>query len=529
MSNERLICPHCRYSPELGDDDDRWPLDGRRLVATSEYEKAPRDPFLGTVLGGKYPILSVLGAGGMGAVYGSIQPLVEREVAIKVILPTPVTSDEDGDAARDAQRRFLREAKALAALSHPGLVTLHDFGTEEDGTLFMVMERLDGRTLGQMVRDKRLDQRRAVELVALALDGLAAAHGAGLIHRDLKPDNIMVLEPEGSSGATQRVKLLDFGLVFISGAGESRITRSGLVFGTPAYMSPEQARGGVEMDERSDIYSMSVVLYEAVAGRLPFECDQPHQYMFKHVSDPPDPLPGFVPSTLRKIIERGLHKEPAHRFQDAQSMGEALRAVDWSGVEAGTGHLGAPPPSHDTTSPLQSAAAEVSPRSSAVGIPRRHIAVGASLVALLLGAALLSRRADAPPTSQSAPHQPHPPTEEPTPTPAAASSYATKPPRPPMRLTITVAALSLRCPSSPKPATVVCHEYTPRSISVNAGRSLGSLIAGHLAIGEAEVAAGEAPRLAGAVGDMQDRHACFLVHTLKQPAHLPVQFLVERG
>ncbi len=127
MSNERLICPHCRYSPELGDDDDQCPLDGRHLVALSEYQKAPRDPFLGTVLGGKYPILSVLGAGGMGTVYGSIQPLVEREVAIKVILPTPVASEEDGEAAKDAQRRFLREAKALAALSHPGLVTLHDF------------------------------------------------------------------------------------------------------------------------------------------------------------------------------------------------------------------------------------------------------------------------------------------------------------------------------------------------------------------------------------------------------------------
>ena len=191
----------------------------------------------------------------------------------------------------------------------------------------MVMERIDGWTLGQMVRDQRLDQRQAVDLVALALDGLAAAHASGLIHRDLKPENIMVLRPDGSSGPAQRVKLLDFGLVFTSGARESRITKSGLVFGTPAYMCPEQARGGVEMDERSDIYSMSVVLYEAVAGRLPFDCDQPHQFMFKHVSDPPDPATrhhraGAAEGSGPALSGRGEHEPVA-------SGGRLVRSPGW--------------------------------------------------------------------------------------------------------------------------------------------------------------------------------------------------------
>ena len=316
-ARDRLVCHHCPYVRPEGGDETQCPDDGTWLVTNEEHRCARLDPLLGRTVGGRYPLLAVLGSGAMGTVYRSIQPLVERPVAIKVV------STGRGGVAQ-AEVRFQREAKAVASLAHPAIVTLYDFGVDPDGTAYMVMEHVRGTTLASELDRGSFPPRLFLDLVLEVLDALAVAHGHGLVHRDLKPDNVMVL-----AQPTQytRVKVLDFGLAKLLGPdnGEVPLTHVGAVCGTPAYISPEQFLGA-EADARSDLYAVGVILYEGLVGRLPFEGDATFELMRAHVEDEAPPLPDEYPPELRLAVARALAKSRGHRFQTAAELAEALRA-----------------------------------------------------------------------------------------------------------------------------------------------------------------------------------------------------------
>ncbi len=184
-----LVCPRCAFTAPDSPEPPRCPQDGLFLVDEADRRRAPRDPFLGTLLGGRYPILGIIGEGGMGRVYRSVQPMVDRPVAVKVIHPWRGGDDARGE--EEAIRRFMREARAIAALAHPGIVVLHDFGREADGTLFMVQELVRGESLRLTLA--ALSPRRLAAVAASLLDALGAAHTAGLVHRDVKPENAILL------------------------------------------------------------------------------------------------------------------------------------------------------------------------------------------------------------------------------------------------------------------------------------------------------------------------------------------------
>ena len=281
---------------------------------------------------GPYEILAALGAGGMGEVYRARDTRLNREVAIKV-LPERVAADPD------ALARFEREAKAVAALSHPNILALHDFGRDA-AIAYAVTELLEGETLRQALSAGPLSPRRAAEYATQVAYGLAAAHEKGIVHRDLKPDNIFVTRDD-------RVKILDFGLAKPNAAGSgpnetqsptvSGYTEPGVIMGTVGYMSPEQVRG-LPVDHRSDLFSFGAVLYEMLAGRRAFQGETAAETMTAILRDDP---PAFadsgrnVPPALAAVIAHCLEKKPERRFQSARDLAFALEtAAAPSGVSA---------------------------------------------------------------------------------------------------------------------------------------------------------------------------------------------------
>jgi serine/threonine protein kinase len=245
-------------------------------------------------------------------VYKAHDPLLNRFVAIKTISPR---------LAADAEfrRRFHREAQSAAQLNHPNVITVFDFG-EDHGLTYMAMELLEGRDLKDLIRTGSLVRLSdALDLMEQVCDGLAFAHARGVVHRDLKPGNIHV-QPSGQA------KILDFGLARL---GESEMTRTGTVMGTPNYMSPEQVRGD-KADARSDVFSLGAVFYEALSRHRPFDAGSVHGILLQVTERDPEPLKKWVPDLpgeLGGFIERALAKDPARRFQHAGEMREALREI----------------------------------------------------------------------------------------------------------------------------------------------------------------------------------------------------------
>ena len=285
---------------------------------------------------GPYEILSPIGAGGMGEVYRAKDTKLHRDVAVKV-LPESLAKDSD------ALARFEREAHAVAALNHPNILSIFDFGSH-GGTAYAVMELLEGETLRDLLADGPLPPRRVADLSRQICAGLAAAHGKGIVHRDLKPDNVFVTH-DG------RVKILDFGLAkpaLKEPAGDpthsptvSAYTEPGTVMGTVGYMSPEQVKGR-EVDARSDIFAFGAVLHEMVTGRRAFQRETAAETMTAILrEEPAEPGPGgkSVPPALERIIRRCLEKKPEQRFQSASDIGFALE--DLSGTSAGAPVLAA--------------------------------------------------------------------------------------------------------------------------------------------------------------------------------------------
>ena len=269
---------------------------------------------VGEVLAGTYRLDELIGEGGMGAVFRGRHVLLRRDVAIKVLHP---------DFSRDPElvKRFDREAQSAARLNHPNCIQVTEFGSTEEGMKYLVMQLLEGTEL-QNILDGPLEPLRACELILQILRGLEHAHGQGVVHRDLKPQNIFVTrDHEGR----EVLKLVDFGIAKIIGGdgANDQMTRAGMVFGTPQYMSPEQALG-LEIDARADLYATGVLLYQIVTGKLPFNGDDPVALIRMQVSTEPPPLPPTVPQELAAIIMRLLAKQKEQRFPDARTVRIAL-------------------------------------------------------------------------------------------------------------------------------------------------------------------------------------------------------------
>lgn len=268
------------------------------------------------MIDGRYRRVRDLGRGGLGEVFEAEDTRTGKHVAIKQMLPQFRALD-------GAAQRFEREAQAGGFTRHPNLVDVSELGRLDDGSLYLVMELVDGLPLGKVIDGKPLAARRAIALVRNALVGLRHAHQMGLVHRDLKPDNLMVTT--GPAGET--VKILDFGMVKLMGIAESmlgsaKLTETGIVFGTPLYIAPEQAQGR-PVDARADLYAMTVILFETLTGQTPFGGKDAREAMVHHVNTPPPTLFSTgvpVPAKLEGVVAKGLKKQPKDRWADAAEM-----------------------------------------------------------------------------------------------------------------------------------------------------------------------------------------------------------------
>jgi serine/threonine-protein kinase len=270
---------------------------------------------------GRYRVVGTIGRGGMGGVFE-----VEDDAGARFALKSPLT-DVKGNS--DVTRRFAREANALRLLEHPNLVAAFDVFVEA-GMLFLVMEKVLGPTLGQQLRKGRLSPRQALVYTRQILGGIGHAHAQGIVHRDLKPDNVILVP----MGGWERIKIIDFGLVKLVGDaaaafGAGALTSTGLVFGTPAYMAPEQALGRL-VDGRADVYATGVMLFEMLTGRMPFVDPDPMVLMRLHAKTPPPRLDDVAPNEpwctphLIALVEGALIKDPDQRFPSADVMIAAL-------------------------------------------------------------------------------------------------------------------------------------------------------------------------------------------------------------
>ncbi|WP_242345372.1 serine/threonine-protein kinase [Anaeromyxobacter terrae] len=292
---------------------------GSRLVA-GPSSQSPVDPFVGQTLSGRYLIQQKIGSGGMGDVYKAIHSQLESPVALKIVKPALI-------AHSAMVHRFQREARAASRLHHPNVVAVTDFGQSEAGVLFMVMEYVAGKSLAQVIADDApLTERRVVHIGAQILSALAEAHANHILHRDLKPENVMI---ERRRDVLDSVKVLDFGIakMLAVGAGASTLTQAGLVCGTPGYMSPEQLRGG-DVDARSDLFSLGVVLYEMLTHKLPFDAQTPMDMLHRQLSEPippPSQRRGRpVSPDLESLVVRALSAAREERPESAEEMREEL-------------------------------------------------------------------------------------------------------------------------------------------------------------------------------------------------------------
>jgi serine/threonine protein kinase len=284
-------------------------------------DDAERDKYIGTLAAEKYVILAQISEGGMGTIYRALQLPVEREVALKVLR----TELEDNDEVR---KRFVREARAVSALSHPNIITLHDFGFDKQEHPYMVMEYAPGDTLDDWMHTDGLTLDRVLGVTRQILSALSDAHNEGIIHRDLKPENMIVTD----AGAQQDfVKLLDFGIArLVNQEATQGLTREGEVFGTPHYMAPEQAQGETGIGAPADVYAMGIMLYEMLSGETPFDAPTPLAILFKQINEEIPPLearPGWqLPGWVHDLVDKATHKAPEDRYQTAGEMFDALEA-----------------------------------------------------------------------------------------------------------------------------------------------------------------------------------------------------------
>jgi eukaryotic-like serine/threonine-protein kinase len=280
------------------------------------------DERAGLILDGKYRLVEKLGEGGMGYVYLGMHQYLGKKVAVKFLHQEYATNEE-------LISRFYREARAAAEIGHPGIVDVLDMGVSPEGEPYLVMEYLEGESLGSMLRrDGAVDLATACGIMEQVLLALEAAHEKGIVHRDLKPENIFLNVREDTPPT---IKLIDFGISKITRQSrDPRLTQTGSLLGTPSYMSPEQARGDNEIDSRSDLYSMGVVLYQMLTGALPFEGTNYNRLLIKVLTEPPlapgQANPAF-PKEAEPLVMKALAKPREERFQTALEMLEALKHI----------------------------------------------------------------------------------------------------------------------------------------------------------------------------------------------------------
>ncbi len=292
-------------------------IDANEMLADT-LQSDERDPRIGQVIHGRYRILHTLGEGGMGTVYEAEHVLTQRRVAIKFLHALLARS-------AIAAKRFLNEARAATTIDHPNVVEVLDMAQLEDGTAFMVLPLLRGRDLGAFLHaEGPLSVGATVRILTQVCDALSAAHAKGIIHRDLKPANIFLVEREG---APDQVKLLDFGIAKFRDQGDNSLTRTGQTLGTPYFMSPEQAHGKRDVDHRSDLYSLGVILFYCLAGALPFHEESLPLLIVKICNDEPPSVGSYrrdVPAALAAIVHRLLAKDRDDRFSSASEVKTAL-------------------------------------------------------------------------------------------------------------------------------------------------------------------------------------------------------------
>ncbi|MFI5235184.1 MAG: protein kinase, partial [Gemmatimonadales bacterium] len=305
------FCPVC--GTEYADDVKFCPRDGQTLKSAN-----PSGDLIGQVIADRYHITKKLGEGGMGAVYLAEHVKMGRKSAIKV-MSSSMSNDPD------AISRFNREANNASRINHPNVCAIYDFGETGDGIIYLAMEFIEGKSLSGLLKEAGpLPLNRATAILRQAADGLEVAHELGIVHRDLKPDNIMI----AAQGGKDLVKVVDFGIAKAVGGEETgqRVTKTGLVVGTPEYMSPEQLSGD-KLDGRSDLYSLALVYYRMITGALPFQAETSQETMIKRLTDDPMPLQqalptGRFPAALQTVMDRALARYANDRYGSAAQFAE---------------------------------------------------------------------------------------------------------------------------------------------------------------------------------------------------------------
>lgn len=306
-------CPKC--GREFENANTLCPSDGTVLEKTE-------DALIGQTLADKYRIEELINEGGMGAVYRGTHVLMDKTVAIKVLHPALAADDK-------IVARFSREARAASRISHPHALNVTDFGEDKDGVVFLVMEYLKGQTLKDLIHSEGpMPLPRVVEILRQVCGALEAAHAEGVVHRDLKSDNIMLIDVGGGDWA----KVLDFGIAKITEkvGQDPALTAPNLIIGTPQYMSPEQCSQAAEIDSRSDIYSLGVILYEMLVGHVPFTGESPTAIMMKHLQEPPPSVleeRKDLPAAVGRVVMRAMAKRPEDRFQTVSELTEELTSA----------------------------------------------------------------------------------------------------------------------------------------------------------------------------------------------------------
>ncbi|HEY0172699.1 MAG TPA: protein kinase [Pyrinomonadaceae bacterium] len=371
-----MICPNCQQP--LRDGAQFCTNCGAKTVyaggATTESfetagpDAAAADPLVGRVLDGKYEVVSQLGTGGMGAVYRARRVHIGDDVAVK-ILHQRLTGDEK------LVERFRREARAAAQLHHPNVVTIHDYGEARgpDGFAYIVMELVRGESLRALLRrEGRLGAPRAVSLMRDVCAGVGAAHRRGIVHRDIKPDNIIVT-PADEDHPVESVKVVDFGIAKLRDMAQeaSTLTEAGTMVGTLFYMSPEQCKGE-PLDSRADVYALGAMLHEMLAGTPPFSASSITSLILKHVGEPPPPLPADVHATpsLRAAVTRALAKNPDERPRDASEFAREIQAALFPAADAPAPPAGATAQPPAPIFPATTHPAHVTPTHPAPHVPQ---------------------------------------------------------------------------------------------------------------------------------------------------------------
>ncbi len=343
-----------------------------------------RDPYVGSTLDDRYVVERCIGQGGMGVVYAARHKVIDKRFAIKILRVEMV-------GAPDLVRRFLNEARAASSIGNPHIVDVVDFGQLPDGAPYFVMEYLEGESLAARMMERRgLPAHDVMRIASEVANGLHAAHQAGIVHRDLKPDNVML---KRGAEHPDFVKVLDFGIAKVSGESK-RLTMAGSVFGTPHYMSPEQAEGKT-VDRRTDIYSLGVMMYEMTVGHVPFDAESFMGILSQHMHKAPTPVRQLrpdVPPALDAVIEKCMAKDPRGRFATMTELVSALGLASQGIIPAATPSVprGAQP-SRGSWADRSGGYAAVGATPARRGLPRAAwIALG---VVALSGAGLVAMRA----------------------------------------------------------------------------------------------------------------------------------------